>query len=771
VRARRPPGMLTPALACLVTAVLAVALVIATGLGGPTVVLWVSDLAQLVLASTAGTTTLRLAARLHGRLRTCWALMGTGFLGWAAGQAVWSWYELVLGRETPFPSPADFGFLLLPVTVAVGLWAYPAGSQAARWRRGLDAATVTAALGLVWWSTALGVLAEGGAQDELAFWVGLAYPASDLAVLTLVVLLLSRVVHQRAALSLVGAGIAAISVSDSGFAYLATTDAYGGGAVDLGWVVGFALVAAAPWAWDWAPEPVAAATDDVAHRPGSALPYVPVVLAGVTVAVDVLAGDGLNGAEGTLAGLVVLLVLTRQWAVLRENLGLVKRLADREAQLRHLAFHDGLTGLANRALFADRVSHALDLHSRDGRPVAVLFCDLDDFKVVNDTLGHAAGDELLVRVAERLRGALRAGDTLARLGGDEFAVLLEDGGAPVAVASNVVHCLSSPFTLGGRALEVGVSIGFTTAPAFGPATTADVLLTQADTAMYAAKRAGKGTTCAFELGMELAEVTDDGTRRSLGEALQTRALRVAYQPIVDVQTGRVRGLEALARWDRDGVAVPPDVFIAAAERTGLIADLTALVLDLVCTQVAAWERELGRTDLTVAVNVCSQQITDLAFPGQVRAVLQHHRVRPQQLVLEITESGLLTDPDAAGEVTAALRRLGVGLSLDDFGTGYSSLAHLRTVPVDTLKIDRGFVDGLGRGAQQDRFTSALLRLGDDLGLAVVAEGVEHPEQLEALRALGCRLAQGYLLGRPQPAADLTARLRTDLAPIAVPAQA
>jgi diguanylate cyclase (GGDEF)-like protein len=256
--------------------------------------------------------------------------------------------------------------------------------------------------------------------------------------------------------------------------------------------------------------------------------------------------------EVGLSGIALATVLARQYATVRDNARLLSELAEREAELRHQAFHDGLTGLANRALFRDRVGHALELHRRDLRPLTVLFCDLDDFKVINDTTGHAGGDALLVRVAERLRGALRSGDTLARLGGDEFAVLLEDGSAPLEVAQKLVESLREPFTVLGRSVQVKVSVGVTSVSADAATPTPDVLLAQADTAMYSAKRGGKDAMRSFEVGMELAEVADSSMTKALTLPCSPGAVTLHYQPVVSLSSGEVHGVEALARWQHDG---------------------------------------------------------------------------------------------------------------------------------------------------------------------------------------------------------------------------
>ncbi len=741
--------------------------VLLSGLGGHKVVRVVADLSEVAFAATAAASTGWMARTSGGRLRRSWAALAVGCGGWAVGQGVWSWFELVLGKATPFPSIADVGFLLFPVGASVGLWLYPvSGSQDAKRRSVLDSLTITAALGLVSWTTVLGAVAHAGSEGWLAFVVALSYPALDLIALALLFIVLSRSIGNRGALTVIALGVMAIAVADSSFAYLTATGNYATGVkADLGWVVGFALLTVAPFLSR------ASVKDAKQQRPlesPSKLPYVPVLLAAVVVSVDVLLGHQLDGVEAALAAVTVALVLVRQYSMVRENSRLVTTLSEREQQLRYQAFHDGLTGLANRALFQDRVAHALDLHRRDMRGLAVLFCDLDDFKLVNDTLGHAGGDELLVRVAERIRGTLRAGDTLARIGGDEFAVLIEDGGDPWLVARQIIEVTHASYAVGGRQVAVQTSIGVTIVAVDAATPTPDELLVQADTAMYAAKRTGKGCFRAFEPGMELTEVADEALRRRLSSAISDRRISLDYQPITDLATGTLVGFEALARWRVGDAAIAPDVFIPGAERTGLIADLTELVLDQAGGQIAAWDRAGSRTDFSVAVNVSPQQVVDRAFPDQVLAILARHGVSPTRLVLEITESALLTDLDAARHVTSRLNASGIRLSLDDFGVGYSSLTHLSRIPLQSLKIDRAFIDRLGRDEGQSRFTNALLRFGGDLGLDVIAEGVEHLEQLDHLQELGCQLVQGYLLGRPAPAATWTARLTAGSSAITVP---
>jgi diguanylate cyclase (GGDEF)-like protein len=398
--------------------------------------------------------------------------------------------------ELPFPSPADAGFLAFPVLVGAALVLHPAGGgRVSRVQRLLDALMTSGSLGLVGWLTSLGAVARAGVHaGGLAPALLLAYPTSDLLLVVLTVLLLSRAAGDRTALSLLGAGVVALGVSDSAFAYLGATGSYDGGLVDLGWIAGFLLIAVAGLRSAPAAAERAARTDDVtAAGSGSVLLYVPVLVALGTVAAVTTFSHPLSTPEMLTACSVVACLLGRQYLALRENRSLAADLAARERQLRHQAFHDPLTGLANRALFADRLGHALALHARSGRSIGLVFVDLDGFKEVNDTFGHAAGDDLLVRVAQRVAGVTRAGDTVARLGGDEFAVLLEDGDDPAHSAERILAALAAGFPLADRTCAVGASIGVTTLRADDVPASADDLLARSDTAMYAAKRAGKGT--------------------------------------------------------------------------------------------------------------------------------------------------------------------------------------------------------------------------------------------------------------------------------------
>lgn len=725
------------------------------------------DLTQMAAAGAAGAAALSTGACSTGRLRWSWVCTGLGCLAWAAGEAFWCYYELLAGRETPFPSIADAGFLLFPVGVVAGLYLFPTRTSG-RLQWGLDGLIAAAALLTVSWATTLHTVVQAsGDSSRLALAVSLAYPIGDIVVVAMVVLTVVQRTPYAKSLGLLGLGVAAMAVADSGFVYLTTTEQYStGDPIDAGWIAAFLLIVVAAAT---APRGRAshASIDERRARGASILPYLPVAISTLTICVQSVRGNPPDAFELVLTTIAVGLLLSRQYATVVENRRLVVAVAAREQQLQEHAWHDQLTGLANRRLFVDQVTQALARHAEDDRPFAVLFCDLDDFKGVNDTLGHAAGDQLLVQVATRLRSEVRASDTLARLGGDEFAVLVAEGTDPTGLAERLVSALHKPFVVDDMRLDARISVGVTIVHPGAPAPPLSSLLSQADVAMYAAKRAGKGKVERYRSGMTLPETEDLMLSEPLRAALHNGDVKAYFQPVVDLGNGGVRGFEALVRWNYQGRPVPPPRLVAVAVRAGLVRDLTACMLEQACAQLASWSQDLGHDWLQVAVNVPPMQVVDLDLPGQVADAIARHGLSAHQLVVEITEDGLLTDLDAARRVTRELRALGVSLALDDFGTGYSSLAHLHEIPLTTLKVDRAFVDGLNEDPRVERFMRAVLRLGEDLQLGVVVEGVETAEQADTLHRLGCRIAQGYYFARPAPAAEFgsfVARPRTTTTP-------
>jgi len=448
-----------------------------------------------------------------------------------------------------------------------------------------------------------------------------------------------------------------------------------------------------------------------------------------------------------------------------------------EEMLAHNAFHDGLTNLPNRALFLDRLQHALTLSKRHPNyKFAVLLIDVDEFKIVNDSLGHPAGDELLIQIGQRLKDGVRRADTvsrpridgvpvrpandatLARLGGDEFAVLLDDIRDPieaVRVAERVQAELASPFAVNQQEIVISASIGI--ASSTSPHTQAEDLLRDADIAMYRAKRAGKARCEVSDPAMHANAVKRLRLETDLRKALEQGEFRVYYQPIVWLQTGKIAGFEALTRWQRPEGILSPIEFIAVAEEIGLIIPMNRQLLREACQHLQSWQSEFPSSPpLTMSVNMTSMEFAQPDLASEIRKSLEQAGVDPGCLQLEIIETIAMGDAEKSGHVLAQLKALGVRLSIDDFGTGYSSLSRLRRIPVDTLKIDRAFISNMESDPENREIVRAIIMLAHNLGLKVVAEGTETEEQINLLKQLNCEMAQGYFFSRP---ADDQAMLR------------
>jgi diguanylate cyclase (GGDEF)-like protein/PAS domain S-box-containing protein len=422
--------------------------------------------------------------------------------------------------------------------------------------------------------------------------------------------------------------------------------------------------------------------------------------------------------------------------------------------LAYQAVHDCLTGLPNRTLFLDRLTHALDRRARSGASLAVLYLDLDNFKFINDSYGHHAGDEVLVAVSRVLQATIRPGDTIARLGGDEFAVVcedVEDVDAARVLAERLAGVLRTAFDVRGHMVHIATSIGIAFA-APGDDTTADDLLRDADVALYRAKDKGRSRAEVFDDELRGRALRRVELEEALREAMAAGQFSVHYQPQVAVATGGVVGFEALLRWHHPRFGdVTPSEFVPIAESTGLIRPIGRWVLDEAAGQLAAWRRDHPELGITVAVNLSALQLSDDALVDTVQEVVSRHGVDPSSLCLEITESVVMDDASASVETLRRLKALGVRLAIDDFGTGYSSLAYLKRFPVDYLKVDRVFVAGLGRDPEDTVIVASVIDLASRLGLEVVAEGVESESQLQELAELGCAYAQGFLWSAPQPA--------------------
>jgi len=486
----------------------------------------------------------------------------------------------------------------------------------------------------------------------------------------------------------------------------------------------------------------------------------------VCLSADALAGERL----GVLVSLssVTLLVMTLFTSIIDARMQSSLKVANVQLQtvneeLKQRAFLDSLTGLPNRLLFEDRLMHALQrsgraeerIAERNAEKIAVLFVDLDGFKPVNDSLGHAAGDEVLKEAAMRLRVAARDSDTVARIGGDEFVLLMEDVASLadcVTLARRLVEVLVRPFEIAGRQVQISGSVGIVVYPDHGHK---DKLVAHADAAMYAAKRAGGNTYALFESHMDAGALDQLSLQNDLRHAIEFDQLQLHYQPKVDGRLGQIRGVEALLRWNHpERGSVSPGVFIPIAERFGLINSVGNWVIDEACRQMQAWADDGVR--MRVAINLSVHQLREDDLVERIEKALSRHHVDPSQLLCEITESVAMEDIKGTQRAFDGLARIGVFLSIDDFGTGYSSLSYLRQLPARQLKIDRSFVSDIEASNDARAIVSAVIHLAHALGLGVVAEGVETEGQRDILLRLGCDELQGFFFARPMPADTLLA---------------
>lgn len=616
--------------------------------------------------------------------------------------------------------------------------------------------------------TLLGSVYEASREDRFAMVVALLYPVTDLMMVAIALLVLVRAeVGRRLPMTLLVLAMVCITVSDSVFAWLTTEDAYASGhPIDVGWMLGAVVLGAAALLSRETPVP-AEEPPLAPSRLSVWLPYLPLLIGG-TVA-DFMALDGVL-RWAVLAVLVAICV--RQTLASWENRRLLSLVSEQ-------ALRDPLTGLANSTLFNDRLSHAMQLRNRDGGAVAVLSLDLNDFKVVNDNLGHAAGNELLSKVARRLRACVRAGDTVGRLGGDEFAVLLEDWvDHSAVVAGRIVEAFDAPFAVEGHDLLMRPSIGLAVAADDEPGLSGDDLLKRADGAMYAAKRDRSEGVQEFTPELQLVDpdlpefspLAHTGAAgrgaaavQLLGElrqAIDHGDLTVVYQPKYDLATSRVVDAEALVRWPHavQGLLGPAE-FLPLVRRHGLMGAVTDLVFARALDDAARWSA-LG-TPLPVAINLFPPSVADAELPERIRAALAARNLPPGSLTVEITEDLLLPDIARTRAVLRELRTLGVRVAVDDFGSGYSSLSYLRELPIDELKLDRRFIEPILWDARAAVIVRAVVSLAQILGLTTVAEGVEDEETARRLRAYSCDVAQGFYYSPPLSASAIETLLRAE----------
>jgi len=718
---------------------------------------------KLVVATLATASCVVFGRRATPQVRLAWMWIGTFAAVWAVGAAVLTWYEFARNGVVPFPSPADAGFLAALPIAAIGVMLFSSAPVSLA-RMLLDGAIVAGSLLIVSWSTALGTVYHSGSGSVFSQAIGLAYPISDVIVATVGVSVLAQGrSRQRVAPVLVVAGLLCLTVADSSLTYVSQLASFRYDMlVDAGRVAGFILIALAPL---WPPK--GTTTRDEVDGPSPwqvALPYLFLAIAIFAAALKDTQSGHLDLFDAIAGLCVIAAVLTRLVLTLVENLRLtsqmryaVTTLRANQVELVHYALHDSLTGLPNRVLFGDRIEHALARRSSPTSRVAVMLCDLDSFKDVNDTLGHPSGDEVLIAAADRLSSCVRPADTVARIGGDEFAILIDDASGideVASVAGRVCSAMRTPFTVAGRDFIVQVSVGIAMANQYD--TRSEKLLQDADVALYATKDAGGNDYTFFEPRLGKAYVDRLGLQAELSMALDNGELFIEYQPVVELESGRTVGVEALLRWrhPRRGVLEPVD-FLQVSDNSAIAVEIGAWVLGEAMQQLRGWrERIPAAAHLWTAVNVSTRQLASGDLVSAVSKAIDASGLEPESLHTELTESAVTDLVEWSMLVLTELKKLGAKLEINDFGTGYSSLAYLKQLPIDGVKMDRAFVEGLGSDGRDAVIIEAVVALAHALRLKVAAVGVENSRQLEWLRTLGCDYGQGYQWSVPLPPAEL-----------------
>jgi diguanylate cyclase (GGDEF)-like protein len=681
------------------------------------------------------------ALRTRGRARVVWVSLCCAMVLSTSANLPYYAFPLLTGRPVPFPCPVDvFWLMTYPFFVIALIAMVRQRRREDRAGDALDAMILGVSGAALMWEFVIGPVVRASGLHALAHVVAVAYPAMDLLVFAMLVRLVVAITHKSGSMWLLLASFVALLSADMVYAIQVADGTYSfGGATDALWMASYLLIGVA------ALHPAARRDSRSTATGGHFISHARLAFLGGSV----LAGPALLITRPHDLVVVTCASAACFILVLARLTGLNRKLLTVSRELETRASTDSLTGLANRRFFRSQLASAVAAHDRSKGVLAVLFADLDDFKDVNDSLGHAAGDELLQMVATRLGHAVRPSDVVARLGGDEFAVLLRSVPSPqvaLLVAERVVTDLAAPLEIAGIRVHVGASVGIAIHEA---GSDPESLMREADVAMYAAKGRGKNRVERYDATRNDAAIEHQALKVELAEVALRGELVLDYQPIVNLTSGQLTGVEALVRWQHPTRGLlPPSAFIGMAEETGDIVAIGSWVLRTALRQMQDWERRHGSSQVWVSVNVSICQLEEAGFASLVEELLVESEVDPRRLVLEVTES-VVADPEGgAGASLETLRRLGVRVALDDFGTGYSSISNLRQLPVDVIKIDRSFVSGEQADQPGDVLLEAIIGLAWRLGLVVIPEGIETAAQLQRLQTLGCKLGQGFLMSRP-----------------------
>jgi diguanylate cyclase (GGDEF)-like protein len=706
---------------------------------------WIAVGLQSVAGIGATVTAVLVARRVSGVSRTWRLLCVAAMMSWLVGEVLWCVYGVAKGANSA-PAAGVVAYFFPPVLslTAMALLARVGGvgrggsSTSARVVAVLDGLVAALAFAMLASFAGLGALNGATLPRSDAAAVVVAYSALESVMVVSAVLMAMAYRRNRpfrANYFLLAGGVVQIAASDRMVAYLRTVgvengDLWGGiGAVLGPLTIWFALMPLQP----------SSRGEDVMDWVQTVVPYVGFLGIVVLAAFHVLIGQQLSGWVVSLGVAMVFLVTVRQFVALRAQQLLTRQLYETQLRLAHQVNHDALTGLPNRLLFAQQLDDAIG-----NGAFVLIFVDIDDFKEVNDRFGHAAGDELLCAVGERLRRHVGDTDTLARIGGDEFAILVDgEVEAPELVADRLRVALREPFAVHGTSVRVRASMGLVRPGPDEPTPTSDDLLRQADISMYAGKRLGKDMAVVYRPSSGIVVDFPTALRKAGGGV--PKGFSLAYQPVVRLPEGRPVAVEALARWAApNGMQIPPETFVALAEGAGLGATLDALVLDLACQEV-----DRVGLDLDIHVNIGAARLGSLDFEHRLTRTLQLYGIEPGRVVVEITETVPIVDLTDGAAAIRRLSAVGVKVALDDFGAGYNSLTYLHALPVQIIKLDRSLAVGAEREGNLALYRS-VVGLADALGLDVIAEGIESPAQADTVLTAGCRMAQGHLFGRPMP---------------------